>query len=169
MEIGREGHLQQSEIGLPLVANDLATGETPDGDYHLSQTLKAIKHCDPVLYRDNVYQGIGYMVSPSLSMYSDYVNSLFIRGAATGPSTNIQKVPSKADDSPRSGACTAEYIGFACGKSSALPSLPQSKSHPLQPVSMVTGPGMINFENTFMATHEIGYFTGNVQINFCVL
>ena len=140
-----EEHLEQPEIGLPLVANDLATGETPDGDYHLSQTLKAIKHCDPVLYRDNVYQGIGYMVSPSLSMYSDYVNSLFIRGAATGPSTNIQKVPSKADDSPRSGACTAEYIGSVCGKSSVLPSPPQSKNHPLQPVSMATQPGMIEF------------------------
>lgn len=55
MEIGREGHLQQSEIGLPLVANDLATRETPDGDYHLSQTLKAIKNSDPVLYREYIY------------------------------------------------------------------------------------------------------------------
>ena len=51
-----------------------------------------------------------------------------------------------ADDSPRSGACTAEYIGSACGKSSALPLLPQSRNLPLQPVSMVTEPGMIEFQ-----------------------
>ena len=56
-----------------------------------------------------------------------------------------------ADGSPRSGACTAEYIGSACGKSSALPWHPQSKSHPLQLVSMATAPGVVEFQNRFQA------------------
>ena len=66
--IVRPAHLEQSEVGLPLVANDLAAGETPDGNDHLSQPLKAIKHSDLVLYMyvENIYQGIGYKVSPSL-------------------------------------------------------------------------------------------------------
>ena len=47
-------HLEQSEVGLPLVPDDLATRETPDGDDHLSHSLKAIKHSDPVLYREYI-------------------------------------------------------------------------------------------------------------------
>ena len=34
--------LEQSKVGLPLVSDDFATGETADWDDHLSQPLKAI-------------------------------------------------------------------------------------------------------------------------------
>ena len=34
--------LEQSKVGLPLVSNDFATGETADWNDHLSQPLKAI-------------------------------------------------------------------------------------------------------------------------------
>ena len=63
-----------------------------------------------------------------------------------------------ADGNLGSGACTAECIGSACGKSSELPLLPQSKNHPWQPVLMATAPGMIEFKNKFhIIPDNLGY------------